>query len=126
MIWKFNRKLTFLTLSLIALISLIYAQYLTGVNPEAAFFLLPSRIWELLIGSLTAIYLFDKKWVAYNKLHEMLGFIGLGLIVIAIIFFNQGTQHPSFYTSLPIAGTVLIFYLLTTKTLLEKFLVINL
>jgi len=61
-IWKYAKPFIFWLFSTIAITSLFYSQYLLSFkNPDTAFYLLPSRVWELLLGTLIAIYLFKKK-----------------------------------------------------------------
>jgi peptidoglycan/LPS O-acetylase OafA/YrhL len=54
--WRFGKLFVFVTLTLILLSSLFYAQYIVYSEPSAAFYLLPSRFWELLVGALVAFY----------------------------------------------------------------------
>jgi len=120
--WKINKKLILPLLGLIVLSSLIYNQTLVSVNPEAAFFLLPSRIWELLTGSMIAIYLCNKKNYLNTKLHHQLSFLGFILILISFTIFNQTTQHPSLYTLIPVIGVALIILFASNKDLIGRLL----
>jgi peptidoglycan/LPS O-acetylase OafA/YrhL len=120
-LWKINKKFIFPILVLVILLSLFYAQYLVSINPESAFFLLPSRIWELLIGSCIAIYLCNQK-IHKQKTYEYISFIGLFLISISIYLFNQSTQHPSLYTLIPVTGTALVILFATNKNITGKLL----
>ena len=52
---KLSKKLIIPVLLLIFLASLLYSQRLTAINPDAAFYLIQSRAWELLIGSIVAL-----------------------------------------------------------------------
>lgn len=73
--------------------------------PQFAFYFTLTRIWEILIGSLIAIYLFLKKPQYKSKLLTLIGYF---LIFISFINFNKYTYHPSFFSLIPIIGTVLI------------------
>lgn len=57
LMWRFGKRLMVTMLALIGLTSIILAQWGTVNHPSATFYLLPTRLWELLIGSLTAFYL---------------------------------------------------------------------
>lgn len=120
--WKINKKILLPFLGLIVLLSLIYDQSIVNTNPEAAFFLLPSRIWELLIGSMVAIYLCNRKIHVSSKAQNQLSFLGFILIITSISFFNQSTQHPSLFTLAPVIGTSLIILFASNKNLIGRFL----
>ena len=73
------------------------------------FYSIHSRLWELLAGSILAyLYIntdFLKKKFIFKK---FLPLIGLVLILIGIIYFDNEIKHPSLFTLVPIFGTVLI------------------
>ena len=73
--------------------------------PQFAFYFTLTRVWEILIGSLIAIYLFFKKKKYKNKLLTLIGYF---LIFFSFICFNKYTYHPSIFTLVPIVGTVII------------------
>ena len=91
---------------------------------SANFYLPFGRIWELMSGSLTAIYLF-KKEVEEKKINNYISVFGLILIICSIIFFNKNLQYPSVFTLLPVIGTVLIIIFTTKLTILNKVLSIK-
>lgn len=72
--------------------------------PEATFFLLPTRAWELLAGSLCALHLQGRERSGNGPL--ALG--GLILILVAAVAFQESTPFPSHFALLPVGGTVLI------------------
>ena len=53
--WPWASRIIFV----VALISLIFSNWGAYHYPAATFYLLPTRIWELFIGSLVALYLFN-------------------------------------------------------------------
>ncbi|WP_108261405.1 acyltransferase family protein [Mangrovicoccus ximenensis] len=72
--------------------------------PTATFFLLPTRAWELLAGSLLALHLHGRE----RNGRGLPAAIGLGLILVAVFAFNEGTPFPSHFALLPVLGTVLV------------------
>lgn len=72
--------------------------------PEATFFLLPTRAWELLAGSLCALHLHGKERTGNGPL----ALLGLALILISVFAFQESTPFPSHFALLPVGGTVLI------------------
>jgi len=77
-------------------------------RPIAAFYLLPPRAWELLIGSLLAIRAVPA--IPSPGLRRAAGFIGLGLITYAVFAFNKDTPFPGFRALAPCVGAWLIIY----------------
>lgn len=129
LLYKINKRRLSTGLWLATILSFSLAVYTSSRYPDFAFFLLPSRIWELGIGSLSSIY--------YTKVNEMtpryLRTFGplLGFLMILLSFGLVGPQahHPSFITTLPVFGTALILLFggqkdLGTKVLSTKFLVV--
>jgi peptidoglycan/LPS O-acetylase OafA/YrhL len=89
------------------------------------FYLLPSRIFELLAGSILSYVKLNKKYnVKYNLVtNEIFTFIGIILIFFSFIFFEYGSIfHPSFVTLIPVTGTMLIIYFSNNKGLITKIL----
>lgn len=73
-------------------------------RPEATFYLLPTRAWELLLGGFLST-------IAGNGLQSrlarnMLGATGFGLLLVAVITFSREVQFPGFFALLPAFGAV--------------------
>jgi len=73
--------------------------------PDAAFYLLPSRMWELLLGSVLAMQM---PRIQSRAVAELLAWIGLGLIGLAVFAFEAGMQFPGVAALAPCLGTALI------------------
>lgn len=124
-IWliSFRRKWAFWILSVLAAVSLAYAQWLSTKNPSANFFLFPSRLWELLIGALIALCLFKKsKSIGSPGLRQFASAIGCILIVTSIVFFSNEIPYPSIYTLLPTCGAGLIILFADRDNIVGKIL----
>ena len=107
--WRSRRKWIVVILAVVSLLSLALAQYGASVKPVATFFLLPTRMWELAMGSLLAFYLEDKHRDELSPvLHQVLSLAGLGLIIYGLLTFNQDTPFPSWYALIPTVGAGLI------------------
>jgi peptidoglycan/LPS O-acetylase OafA/YrhL len=118
-LWKYGRKLTPYLLLIIAAASLVYSVYKVGIDPNAAFFLLPSRLWELMIGSLLA-YLVVNKHIGMGG-NQFASFVGLMLILYAVFFFGS-TPFPSLYALMPTIGAALIIAYATANTIVGQLL----
>ncbi len=85
--------------------SLAISIWSVAYAPDAAFYLLPSRTWELLLGSLLALTSFriEHRWG-----RELGSLAGIALIAIAIFGFSSETAFPGAAALLPCVGTALI------------------
>src|ERR1700733_14840659 len=71
-------------------------------KPEATFYLLPTRAWELLMGALVplvAIKLDRTKFI-----DEVISLVGASLIVIGVTCYRNEFHFPGFYALLPTTG----------------------
>lgn len=133
--WFLGRKALGALILAIAVISLLVAQFgahaaglfdadakalpFTAV-PDYAFYLLPTRAWELLAGSLAAFRLQGGERRLEGS--EILSLAGLIAILYAVFLFDETTPHPSFHTLLPVGGTVLIILFATPGTFCARLL----
>src|SRR5690606_26303439 len=89
----------------------------------AAFYLIPSRAFELLLGALVALAAFRGRipnlsvWFA-----ESLAWIGLGAVVWAVVMFSGGTPFPGWHALVPSLGTALILAFVRTDGVLGRVL----
>lgn len=92
----------------IAVLSLLAGVWLTPVNQPMAFFLLPTRAWELLAGALVGAILLHTParfpaWLAATG-----GWAGLGMIAASALLYDDRTVFPGTAALLPTAGTALV------------------
>jgi peptidoglycan/LPS O-acetylase OafA/YrhL len=128
-LFKYFRKFLIYILIIGLLISLVLADWGSKNHSSFNFFVLPTRIWELLAGSILAYFEIINGHRSKNKmLNSLLPSIGFLLIGCSLLFFNVKMFHPSFYTLTPIIGVCLIIWFsnkdeLTTKILSNKLFV---
>jgi len=121
--FKYFRKYLIYTLILGFIISLELADWGSRNNPSFNFYVLPTRSWELLAGSILAYFKITLGNRSKNKtLNLILPSIGLFLIGHSILFFNDKMFHPSFYTLSPIIGVCLIIWFSHKDELITKIL----
>ena len=113
LLWKLSPRWFLASLCFMLLVSLGLCLYDTQNEPVRAFYSLHSRFWELLIGGVLAYV--ELKWPNYKKvslkqdsIDNVLSLIGIGLIVLSIIFFEEGVGFPGWRALLPTVGSVLI------------------
>jgi peptidoglycan/LPS O-acetylase OafA/YrhL len=121
--WKFGKRWILVTLSLVFVASLLLAEWSTTAKPAAAFYLLPTRAWEMLIGAFAAFYLSQSNPVKSRIIiKEIGGWIGLSFIIYAVLVYSKETPFPGFYALIPTIGAVLIILFSTEQTTVGKFL----
>lgn len=88
--------------------SLALAVHQVKIAPETAFYLLPDRAWELMLGAVLAIGNFplpSQRW-----LREILALIGVALIALAVFTYNTETPFPGWTAIPPCLGAALLIY----------------
>ncbi len=121
--FKYFKKQLLLILVLGLIVSLLIADWVTKNDPSSAFYFLHTRMWELISGSILAYFEITLGKRGQNKiLNIVLPFIGLILIGHSILFFNDETFHPSFYTLSPIIGVCLIIWFSEKNEIITKIL----
>ncbi|WP_415238102.1 acyltransferase family protein [Seleniivibrio woodruffii] len=78
-----------------------------GRFPEAVFFNLPFRAWELMLGSMLSLGFFPQ---ADGAKKEFLSVLGLMLIASGMLFIDESTRFPGYAALLPCVGTALIIH----------------
>jgi len=74
----------------------------------ATFYLVPTRAWELLAGSMLALGVFPNASSVW--LRNILSVTGLGLIVYSVGFYTEATLFPGYNAIAPVLGAGLIIY----------------
>ena len=120
--WKLGKRWILVVLGLVFVASLAVAQWGAYAKPAAAFYLLPTRGWELLIGAFAAFYLSQANRKVFGKgLSEFGGWLGVALIIYTIFAYSKTTPFPGFYALVPTSGTLLIILFATQQTTVGKF-----
>lgn len=119
--WALGKRRLFWTLSIIAIVSFALSEWGWRHFPEANFYLLPSRAWELMIGALIAFYLFQNEQPK-GAIGELSSILGLSLILLAVFFLDKTHPFPSLYALLPGIGTALVILFTHRETLVYRLL----
>lgn len=102
-VFRFGRNWAFWSIVLAAIVSLALAEVTSRSHPEPAFYLAPTRVWELMAGAVAAFALHRRAWQG----NAFLAWLGLGMILFAVFAFGE-TRTPSLFTLIPVLGAVLI------------------
>lgn len=106
---RYSRKLTVVVLGAIFVVSLLLAEWgwRNAISPN--FYLLPTRAWELLAGSLLAFISVERVRSLFSSRIAGAGAAaGLGLISYAVLAFDDQTPNPSIFIAVPVIGSVLV------------------
>lgn len=120
--WRFGKKFIISSLSIIFILSLGLSYWGSYNHPSAAFYLLPTRGWELLLGVFAALYLKTNPALPNKFVQNFLGFFGLSLIILAIISFDNSTLYPGLNALAPTIGTLLIILFARQDNIMARLL----
>ena len=117
----FKNKIIIIILT-IAISSLIFSEYLTEVNASLNFYILLSRSWELLIGTLIFLLEFFKKKKTINIYNNFFILGGLMLIMSSFFLFESADGHPNIKSIYPIMGVSLVIYFSSAEVFVTRLL----
>ncbi|AMM14257.1 hypothetical protein AX768_09265 [Burkholderia sp. PAMC 28687] len=105
-----KRSMRLLTISLLlcAAVSLAASAWMLKSSPSAAFYLIPFRAFELLIGSIIALPTFRAAQPSGTV--TVLSFVGVAALLWSILRFDNLTVFPGFAALLPCAGAALLIF----------------
>ncbi len=95
------------------------------LTPDYGYYLLTTRAWELLCGSLAAILLWQhakRITKISDRTAYILSWIGLGVILASYFLLDKTTPYPSLYTVPAVLGTVSIILFCRSDNVLYKML----
>lgn len=120
---KFGRQCFVWVLSICFIASLALAELTSKDSPDWAFYLTPTRAWELLIGSFGALAIGSHQLNSIGKsFKSCLAILGLLLILVPYFTFTPETPHPSLITLLPVLGTLLVILFASSENRLGQML----
>ncbi|MDQ0464230.1 peptidoglycan/LPS O-acetylase OafA/YrhL [Caulobacter ginsengisoli] len=103
-----SRRVLCWIIGALALASLAWSAFSLTWQPEAAYYLLPSRAWELALGALLA---FGFPPASPNRwLREAAGFGGLAAIAYAVLTLTVKTPFPGLAALAPCLGTAAVLW----------------
>ena len=120
--WKSGKRWILATLGLVFVVSLALAQWASYAKPMAAFYLLPTRCWELLIGVFVSFYLSKANRKEFGKITEdICGWLGVLLICYSVFALSRATPFPGVSALLPTLGSALIILFANQQNTVGKF-----
>ena len=121
--FKYFREYLIHILIITFIISLGLAEWGSRNYPSLSFYVLPTRGWELLAGSILAYFEITLGYRSKNHTFNLvMPSVGILLIGHSILFLNDEMLHPSLYTLYPIIGVCLIIWFSHKDELITKIL----
>lgn len=121
--WRFGRAPIVALLVVLGLASLTYSQLWLKDSPDAVFYLLHARSWEMIAGALAAFYCSRVGPIPRCGIFsQALSIIGLGMILYAIVNFDEKTPFPGAYALIPVVGAVLIIVFCDSRSFVGRLL----
>jgi peptidoglycan/LPS O-acetylase OafA/YrhL len=112
---KLGRRFAVAACLIVGALSFWYAQWGSIHTPESVFYLLPARMWELLIGALVPIAAIELDGLCSDTICELLSAAGLASIAVAVFTYQQ-VPYPGVFALPPVVGTLLIILFATQRT----------
>ena len=103
-----DRRITIALIAMIGLASFATGLVATDRWPSFAFFMLPARAWELMVGALIALGaapVVSNRWVG-----EIFAIAGVSMILWSVFTYADYTPFPGFAALLPVLGSALAIY----------------
>jgi peptidoglycan/LPS O-acetylase OafA/YrhL len=108
LVHRFDRSRYIFWFGLLAAISMGISIWGVEYRPAATFYLAPTRAWELLLGSVTAVGAFPT--VKDRVLRECISIVALGFIVCPILAYSGATPFPGLAALPPTLGAAILIH----------------
>lgn len=79
-----------------------------AANSKLAFYMIPTRAWELLTGVVLSLNVFPK--IHRSSVANCISLLGLGMLLYAMLTLDENTVFPGVNAIYPVLGTALIIY----------------
>lgn len=101
------RRLLLIVLGVLAVVSLVASVWLTSARPTWAFYLLPARMVELIVGALVAL-----AWPQLRALpavgRAVAGWVGLAVIGATVVVYDESLAFPGVLAMVPVLATAAV------------------
>ena len=105
-VWKWARRWLTAIIGALCLASFGLALVVGQIAPEAAFYMFPTRAWELGVGALVALGAAPSG--LRDRVKHALAMVGLALIVIGVLTIRPDALFPAPSALLPVMGAALL------------------
>lgn len=121
--WRLFKPIQGPIIIAIGFLSLVAAGFGVFWKPDLTFYLLPTRAWEIMVGSLIAFYSSELRDSIQNrKVKQSLGLIGFSFILFSVFVFNKNYPSPGLYMLIPVLGAAILIIFATRETIAGRIL----
>lgn len=108
LLWHVGRVHLAICIGALCLVSMSFVLWIQPDDPDAAFYLLPGRVWELGAGALAALAL--AQWPELGRVRggTWMALAGLAAIAGAVLLLHAASGVPGPAALLPVGGTLLV------------------
>ncbi|MDX2367599.1 MAG: acyltransferase family protein [Colwellia sp.] len=122
LLWRLGTGRLLSLIIFFILVSFGFSMFLTSKSMDSAnFYLIFSRAWELLFGSLIAFIPISRIKIS-AWIRELILFLAFMLIIYAITNFDENTPFPGSYALIPVIGASLIIIFADNVSFIGKLL----
>lgn len=97
-----NRKKFKLVFTVVMLLLLVLCLFVTERNSSFAFYMIPTRAWEMMLGGVAFLFCNEVKFFKHRILLVSISYI---VIIFTVVFFDDTLLWPSLYTIIPVLAT---------------------
>jgi peptidoglycan/LPS O-acetylase OafA/YrhL len=108
LIAKFGRRHYTAWLLLLTGVSFAACVRVTESDAAAAFYLSPTRAWELMVGSLLAVNAVPP--LQSRRTRELVAIAGIAMLAVSVMGFSEFTIFPGFAALIPVLGTAMLIH----------------
>lgn len=110
LLWRRTPRMLGWVIVGLLLISFLYSVWLVQRDITADFYSPLTRFWELGLGAALAYGVLKDKLHFAAAHRQLLSWLGLGLILIAVVVIEKGDHFPGAWALLPAVGTAMLIY----------------
>ncbi len=99
----------FLLVSTVVVVFFAFSAWFTAVEPAAAYFITPTRMWELAAGGVVAAMARSGRFVNIPRT-GLLAWVGLAMLLFSVFWINGTMPFPGTVALLPVVGTMLMIF----------------
>ncbi|MGE8409500.1 MAG: acyltransferase family protein [Pseudomonas sp.] len=122
LLWSAGRKVIVPTMALLLVASAAFSVWFVSLDPVGAFYLLPARAWEILIGAMVALLNFRATNRNFGNIASL---VGLALIVIPMFLYGSTTALSELYALPAVFGAALIIQFSMPGTIVYRLLTLR-
>lgn len=121
-VYRYQRRLLARVILILTAVSFLLCVWGSLNHPSANFYFLPTRVWELLVGVLVALY--ERRRLKINlsvPVATALSLLGISLIVASVSILSTESIFPGLLSLPSVAGTALVL-IFANKGIVKRFL----